>query len=60
MPDYSAGVILAWRIAAAEAIASKHEFLLREHLMMGLAALEDALGRLLEQTAGRRVRCYQR
>jgi ATP-dependent Clp protease ATP-binding subunit ClpC len=43
MPDYSAGVILAWRMAAAEAIASKHEFILREHLLMGLAALEAAL-----------------
>jgi ATP-dependent Clp protease ATP-binding subunit ClpC len=43
MPGYSPGVILVWKIAAAEAIAARHEFIDREQLFIGLAKALNAL-----------------
>jgi ATP-dependent Clp protease ATP-binding subunit ClpC len=46
MPDYSAGVMLVWQIAAAEAVAGRHDSVDREHLFIGLAKAENALAEL--------------
>jgi ATP-dependent Clp protease ATP-binding subunit ClpC len=43
MPQLSPGVIVAWNIAALEAISGRHEFIEREHIMIGLAKTEEAL-----------------
>lgn len=39
--NYSPGVILAWQIAANEAIGGGHDRIQREHLLIGLAKAEE-------------------
>ena len=40
MPNYSPGILLAWNIAAQEAIDDRHEFIEREHLFSALSKLK--------------------
>ena len=44
MPGLSAAAGLAWRIAAAEAATARHQFIEREHLLIGLCSLHKTLG----------------
>jgi len=41
--DYSPGLTLAWQLAGAEAVASQHEFIERDHAMIGVLKLVDAV-----------------
>ncbi len=43
MPEFSPGVLLTWQIAALEATNAHFESIEREHLMLGLAKIEDVL-----------------
>ncbi len=44
MPGLSAAAGLAWRIAAGEAATARHQFIEREHLLIGLCSLHKTLG----------------
>jgi len=46
MQEYSAGVLLTWQVAALEALSGKHEFIEREHIMIGLTKIEEALAEI--------------
>lgn len=51
MLTYSPGTILAWQIAASEAVLGRYEAIERPHLMIALCKLEDALkGGLVQKT----------
>jgi len=43
MTEFSPGVLLSWQIGALEALAARHEYLERPHLLMGICKLEEAL-----------------
>lgn len=43
MPDLSPGAVIAWQIAAAEASHAKHQFIEKEHLLIGICSLEKLL-----------------
>lgn len=43
MKKLSAGAMVAWQIAASEASVSKHQYIEKEHLLVGICSLEKAL-----------------
>jgi len=43
MKDLSVGANLVWQIAGGEAVASKHQFIEREHILIGICSLDKAL-----------------
>jgi len=43
MPELSAGVVIAWQIAAGEARRAEHQFIEKEHLLIGICSLEEVL-----------------
>ncbi|MDD5311457.1 MAG: ATP-dependent Clp protease ATP-binding subunit [Dehalococcoidia bacterium] len=42
MKELSVGANLAWQIAAGEAASSKHQFIEKEHVLIGICSLEKA------------------
>ena len=40
MADFSVGVFLSWQIAAGEAAAANHQFIEKEHILIGIFSLE--------------------
>jgi len=69
MPEFAPGVLVAWQIAAAEAVAAQWEFVEREHLFLGFTkfpelpegAVGDQLGdpELLREEIRRTVAFFQ-
>ena len=43
MPEPSHAVVLAWRIAAHEATSARHQFIEKEHILIGICGLEKVL-----------------
>jgi ATP-dependent Clp protease ATP-binding subunit ClpC len=44
MKELSIGAILAWQMAAGEAAAARHQYVEKEHMVLGVCSLEKALG----------------
>jgi len=44
MPNLSPAAMLAWQIAASEAVAARHPTIEREHLLIGLCSLNKTIG----------------
>jgi ATP-dependent Clp protease ATP-binding subunit ClpC len=43
MKEFSVGVHMAWRIAAGEAGAAKHQYIEKEHMLIGFCSLEKVV-----------------
>lgn len=43
MKDLSAGVLVAWQIAAIESSVAKHQFIEKEQILIGICSLEKVL-----------------
>jgi ATP-dependent Clp protease ATP-binding subunit ClpC len=44
--EFSVGLNMAWQIAAGEARVAKHQYIEKEHILIGICSLEKVLRRL--------------